>query len=131
MVYNNTNPGYRTMYWPYTPYQYPVQTPGYSVPMTQQENNRIIGVTGINGAKTYAQNMPPNSKDIVFDDSEDIFYFISTDAGGFPTIKDFVFVPKNHEESVPQPDNYATKTDLEKIQSSIDSLASKFNELGL
>ena len=131
MIYNNTNPGYKTMYWPYTPYQYPVQVPGYSGSMMQQETNRLIGVTGIDGAKTYAKSMPPNAKDIVFDDNEDVFYFISTDAGGFPTIKDFVFFARNHEENVQQIENYATKTDLEKMQSSIDSLTSKLNELGL
>ena len=98
---------------------------GYANNATQQ--NRIIGVTGIEGAKAYSRGMPPNAKDIVFDENEDIFYLIATDAGGFPTIKDFDFSPRQHEENeIKSNPDYVTKDMLEKFKADLDS---DFNSL--
>lgn len=47
----------------------------------------ITKVTGIEGARAYM--VAPNSSVALFDDSRDVFYLKTTDAGGYPTIRVF------------------------------------------
>lgn len=64
---------------------------GYSsyMPSTQQAQNGLNRVTGIEGARAFA--MQPNSVAALFDDTRDVFYVKTTDSGGFPTLKAFAF----------------------------------------
>lgn len=71
-------------YNPYNPYAQYSGGYGYQNPPAQQRDG-IIRVTGIDGAKAY--QMPPNSREALFDDTDDIVFIKVTDGGGFPTLK--------------------------------------------
>lgn len=64
---------------------------GYNsyMPSSQQVQNGLNRVTGIEGARAFA--MQPNSVAALFDDTRDVFYVKTTDSGGFPTLKAFAF----------------------------------------
>lgn len=66
-----------------------MQAPQYQPQMPQQQQNGLIRVTGLDGAKAF--QMPANSIVALFDGSEDIFYIKQTDGAGFPTIRTFEF----------------------------------------
>lgn len=124
---NMYNPQYQANYpvqmsqpnWPsnYQNYQqaYPVSRP------QQQIVDKVIRVTGFNGAVAYAKTLGPNVRDAAFDDCSDIFYWITTDAGGFPTIKMYDFYPREIEEQNPQSNEYATKDSLQKLQNEMEA----------
>ena len=80
MAYNTYNP-----YNPYpTAYN---QTNGYGQQngyYQQNPRDGIIRVTGMEGARAY--QMPPNSREALFDDTDDIVFIKVTDGGGFPTL---------------------------------------------
>lgn len=48
-----------------------------------------VSVNGLEGAKAYP--MLPNSKAVLFDANEDVFYLRETDSGNFPSIRIFSF----------------------------------------
>lgn len=78
------------MPYPYQSYNYPngygqqnyYQQPQY---MQQQARDGIIRVTGMEGARAY--QMPPNSREALFDDTDDIVIIKVTDGAGFPSFK--------------------------------------------
>ena len=76
-------------YNPYNPYQTAYnQMNGYNQQngyYQQNPRDGIIRVTGMEGAKAY--QMPPNSREALFDDTDDIVFIKVTDGGGFPTLK--------------------------------------------
>ena len=74
MAYNTYNP--------YNPYQ---NSYGFQTIPVQQSRDGIIRVTGIAGARAY--QMPPNSREALFDDTDDIVFIKVTDGAGFPTLK--------------------------------------------
>ncbi len=77
------------MPYPYTnPYAYTSQP--WAAPMQPvQPTGGLIKVTGIDGARAY--QLPPNSTAALFDGEDDVFYLKTTDAGGYPTIREFRF----------------------------------------
>ena len=77
-----------------------MQTPQYQPQMPQQQQNGLIRVTGLDGAKAF--QMPANSIVALFDGSEDIFYIKQTDGAGFPTIRTFEF--KERQAVAPKQD---------------------------
>lgn len=88
----NMNPiGYQN-----TPMQAPVPS---AVPGTWQQPRQVTRVSGMEGARSYAASMPPNSTDAVFDSDRDVFYFLSTDGGGFPTVRPFSFNPLEESQN--------------------------------
>ena len=99
-------------------YQWMPQSPWQAA----QPYNNLRSVSGIDGAKALASGMPPNSKDTAFDANEDVFYLISTDAGGFPTISEFEFFPKKRKEDPAASVEYATKEDLEALRDEISAM---------
>ena len=105
-----TNP-----YQPWGSYQSPQPNMQYG---TSGSTQGLVRVTGIEGAKAY--QMPPNSMMALFDANDDVFYFKTTDGGGFPTIKVFRF----HEVSEPSQNQveYATVQDVTALHKEIDSL---------
>lgn len=71
------------------PQQYQQQYPqtyqaGYQQAYAQPRDG-IVRVTGMEGAKAY--QMPPNSRDALFDDTDDIVIIKCTDGAGFPSYK--------------------------------------------
>lgn len=77
-----------------------MQPPQYQPQMPQQQQNGLIRVTGLDGAKAF--QMPANSIVALFDGSEDIFYIKQTDGAGFPTIRTFEF--KERQAVAPKQD---------------------------
>ena len=131
MAWNNfMNPYMPTMPGQFNPSNYMqnmnTQAPSTMAPFgsqmpTTQQNNGLIRVTGIDGAKAY--QMPPNSVAALFDDSYDIMYVKSTDGAGFPTIRIFDFYEHKEEAPVQQQpvnvENFATKQELENLQNEV------------
>lgn len=96
------NQAYNVNYNPYQQYA------------SQQPQQGLIKVTGLDGAKAY--QMPPNSVAALFDANNDIFYVKSTDGAGFPTIRAFAFTPYNME----QPNNeYVTRAEFNQLKEAI------------
>lgn len=89
-----------------------------------QPYNRLISVSGMNGAYKFSEKMPPNSADVVFDENEDIMYVIRTDGAGFPQVMDFDFTKREHAQDVSQ---YATKSDLEAMMARIEKMIGERN----
>ena len=81
-----------------------------------QQNQSLIRVTGIDGAKAY--QMPPNSVVPLFDSDNDIMYIKSTDGAGFPTIKAFTFSACESTHSMAQND-FVTRAEFEELKGMI------------
>lgn len=93
---------------------------GAQMPVSQQ-NNSLIRVTGMDGAKAY--QMPPNSVVALFDGNEDIFYIKTSDGAGFSTIKPFRFMPIEESTApVANPTDFATKQELASLQHEIEEM---------
>jgi len=100
------------MYNQFTPFP---QMPQFGQARPQQEN-QLIRVTGIEGAKSY--QMPyANSTVALFDSEEDLMYVKSTDGAGFPTIRTFRFDAVNNSD--PQSEQFASRTELEELRKEI------------
>ena len=107
-----------SLYMPYGQQSYPM--PQYQQAL--QPFDLIIAVSGRNGAEAF--QMPPNSRAVLFDDSDDVMYRVSTDGAGYKTVTEFDFTPRNvasgHEE--PPDGGYATKADIEALMAEINAL---------
>lgn len=55
----------------------------------QLQQRQVDRVAGIEGARMFP--LGPNSAAALFDNSRDIFYWKTTDSGGFPTVRAFAF----------------------------------------
>ena len=105
MAYNTYNP--------YNPYPaaynqmngYGQQTGYYQ----QNPRDGIIRVTGMEGAKAY--QMPPNSREALFDDTDDIMIIKVTDGAGFPTYKRAKLLWMDDEKQTPAGD-YLTREEF-------------------
>ena len=77
----------------------------------------ISFVEGLTGAREYLKKMPANSSAAVFDNSEAVFYTLSTDANGTPApIKIGRFTLEDAPESG---DGSITKADLDAFKAEI------------
>ena len=87
----------------------------------QQQNNGIIWVQGVEGAKAY--QMPPNSNVILMDNDDSKFYIKSTDAVGMATLKSFRFEEivnvKQNSSNNAQNANYVTQEEFTKLKNDI------------
>lgn len=90
--------------WPSTQYtwgtqtQMPQQRP---LPNQMQPFDNVIKVAGRPGADAFW--LPPNSRAILMDANEAIFYVKTTDDGGYPTVMEFTFkgpVQHNAQEAI-------------------------------
>ena len=81
----------------------------------------VLTVSGDDGARKFLQNMPNNSNGVVFNDGEDMhFYILKKDANGVPApIKRCPFTMEDLTEEV---DNTITKKDIDDIRSEINDL---------
>lgn len=113
--------GNQPMYGNPYPQRYPQQTmQGYYQPMTaipqqQVQQEGLIRVTGVEGARAYP--VPPNSTVPLFDADRDVLYVKSADAGGFPTIRAFTFAPM--QETPPQQPEYVTRREFDELKEMI------------
>lgn len=87
--------------------QFP-QASGY---MPQPSAGALISVNGMDGAKAY--QMLNNTKAVLFDASDDIFYLKTCDGNGFCTLTPFRF-EKIEERPAPAQD-FVTRAELQKI----------------
>ena len=83
----------------------------------------ILTVAGDEGAKKFLQGMPNNSSGIVFNDGEDLyFYILKKDANGVPApIKKCPFTIEDIVETV---DATITKKDIDDIRSEMSEIKS-------
>lgn len=100
-----------------TPMQAPPQMWQQAIP---QPPRQVTKVSGMEGARSFAASMPPNSTDAVFDADRDVFYFLSTDGGGFPTVRPFSFSPFEEAQGAPQ--QFVTRDEFESAISRIQEM---------
>lgn len=92
----------------------------------QNQNQQIVRVNGIEGAKAY--QMTPNSMVALFDNNNDIFYVKSTDGAGFATIRSFKFNEIAGNETGTSADLDKRLSDLKKEVEEIKGVINgKFN----
>lgn len=103
-----TNPSYSQMISPYQARLDSMQA--------QQQQQGLIRVTGIEGARAY--QMGPNSSVPLFDANDDIFFVKSTDGAGFPTIKAFRFAPVE-ATAMPATNDFITREEFEKFKEAV------------
>lgn len=89
------------------PYMPQVQQPQYSpvVPSVTtpylQPVNGVIKVNGRDSAMQYGHRLPPNStSQPIFDNNGKVFYVVSTDGAGVPSIETFDFSPHVEQQPV-------------------------------
>lgn len=102
---------------PYQNYQQYQMPQAYQRPMQMANENTLIRVTGLEGARAY--QMAPNSTVALFDGGEDIMYIKSTDGAGFPTIKVFRFEPMVDEPMQPQTD-FVSRIEFEDYKRGVE-----------
>ena len=117
-----------SIYMPAFTYPYGYQQPTTGMQYSPYQNvspaTDIVKVAGIEGANAYP--MGPNQKAVVFDSREDVMYFITTDGGGYKSIQDFEFFPRNHGKREKEEQNsYVTRDDFEALVAKVDSLESR------
>lgn len=70
----------------------------------------------------------PNSRDVVFDEDEDIFYLIETDSSNFKSnIRRFRFYEETIEEA--NDAKYATKEDFTSLKEAIENVQQSIQQL--
>lgn len=96
----------------------------------QQQNNNIIYVQGIEGAKSYL--VASNNTVILWDSDNPVIYVKSADATGRPNIKILDYtVRETDSNQIPFNDKkveYATAEELKRLESQIMALQSKLEE---
>lgn len=88
--------------------------------MNNYQLNQYAIINGLEGAKSY--NMPPNSSMMLMDSSNPYVYMKSTNQMGQSTIRCFKLVEEKLEEIEVASSPYATKNDLNVLNSKIDEL---------
>lgn len=104
---------------------FPMGYQNYYQQQVQQQNNGIIWVQGLAGAKSYL--VAPNTTVQLWDSEEQVIYLKSADASGMPTMKvlDYTIREQQNAPTV-QADliesDYATKKELLDIKNQIEDL---------
>lgn len=79
-------------------------------PQYQQNNQGIIWVQGVEGAKAYP--VAPGASVMLMDSESSVFYIKSTNANGMPTMQVFDYVERKAE--APK-ENYITREEVEAM----------------
>lgn len=67
-----------------------------------------------------------NSRYVFFDDSDDLFYIVSTNGNNFKTVNRYRF----YEDPVPKPeDNYATKDEINELKGMMNNVQLSIQQL--
>ena len=88
----------------------------YPQPIVQPQ--QVHYVEGINGAKLYQSNMPPNASEIIMDKEEDVFYRVSKDVNGTPS-KKIIRARFTIEDTPEEEPVFLTKKDFEDFKEEI------------
>lgn len=94
---------------------YPQPFGGFPPRFQPQQPEGLIRVSGIDGAKAFP--LAPNGRVALFDDSRDVFYVKTTDAGGYPTLTAYAFAPLQ-DTPAPAPD-YVTRAEFDELKEMI------------
>ena len=116
------------------PATYP-QTYPQSYPQYQQQNNPFIWIQGgVAGAQSY--QVAPNNTVILWDSDEQSIYIKSADMQGKPSIRILDYTIRSEAPRTAQNALYGndtqtpTKEDISALQSQIDSLKQRIEQLG-
>lgn len=71
---------------------------GYPQYSGYQQRRQIVRVNGRAGADMF--QMPPNSQDLLLDETAPIIYFVQTDGAGYKTVAAFDLTPHQDETAV-------------------------------
>lgn len=94
---------------PYTAPQKPLYDP------SRPNGDCLKQVNGAQSASQYTMN--PNSRDVLFDSNEDIFYIVTSDASGTTSVQAFSFAPyKPAEQEQPK---YVTIEEFNKFKEEV------------
>lgn len=122
MAYNNYFPMGYQQYYPQQPQVMPQQQP-------QPQNNSIIWVQGMAGAKSYL--VAPNTTVQLWDSESQTIFLKSADASGMPSMK--ILDYKIRETAQPQQTqvvtqavDYVTKTELNAFEDKINAKFAEF-----
>lgn len=110
------------MFNPYQPsvLQYPQPT---SLATTQiGASHSITRVNGENGARMF--QMPPNSEDLLLDESLPIVWLVQTDGAGYKTITPYDVTPHQTEAT---PDYKSLEDRIKKLEDMVNESHSKRN----
>lgn len=104
---------------------FPMGYQNYYQQQVQQQNNGIIWVQGLAGAKSYL--VAPNTTVQLWDSEEQVIYLKSADASGMPTMKvlDYTIREQQNAPTVQSElieSDYATKKELLDIKNQIEDL---------
>ena len=124
MAYNPFPVGYQPSQLYYQPNYQPVQ----NAPQTQ--NNGIIWVQGLAGAKSYLT--APNTTVQLWDSEAQVIYLKSADASGMPSMKVLDYTIRDDQPGVAKnlarnDEKYVTREELKAFQ---ESLEERFKSLG-
>lgn len=86
--------------------------------------NEMQKVKGINSARMYPTS--PNSNIALFEEDDDIFYFVHTDASNFKTIRRFRFIEEPLET---ENNNYVSKEEFNALHKEIDDVKQLIQQL--
>lgn len=83
-------------------------------------------VKGIDSARMYPT--APNSRDVVFDSDDDVFYLLETDASNYKSkVRRFRFYEETIEDA--NDAKYATKEDLNSLREAINNVQQSIQQL--
>ena len=124
MAYNPFPVGYQPSQLYYQPNYQPMQ----NAPQTQ--NNGIIWVQGLAGAKSYLT--APNTTVQLWDSEAQVIYLKSADASGMPSMKVLDYTIRDDQPGVAKnlarnDEKYVTREELKAFQ---ESLEERFKSLG-
>lgn len=117
------------------PYQQPMQTNSAPMPMqTQPTNDTMLFVLNENEASAYP--VAPNNSVVLWDKNNKTFYIKTANAQGIPSMQIYDFTERiENAQNEPTThkctcgDKYATKEQINAIESKIDDLTAKYEEL--
>ena len=101
--------------------------PPYNNYQQQQPINGIVSVAGIEGAKQY--QLPPGSRVTLFDQERDLFYLVTTDDAGYPSITTYQYEEVKQQEEPIQ--SFATKEDFNAITDKLNRIEEMLNNAQL
>ena len=106
------NPGYGN--WPSLTQPF-TAAPKPSFDPTRPSGDCLKRVRGSESASKFTMN--PNSRDVLFDENEDIFYIVTSDASGSVSVQAFSFAPyKPTEQEQP---TYVTMEEFNKFKKEV------------
>ena len=83
----------------------------------------LLKVNGIESARMYPTS--PNSTLALFENDDDIFYFVQTDASNFKTIRRFRFI----EEPIETTNNAVSKDEITALHKEIEDVKQSIQQL--